>query len=168
MLEASYKAHNYIPEWDVLKKILEAHVTSDKKIVFTNGCFDLIHSGHIYCLDEAKKQGDILVVALNTDESIKKIKGPTRPIKHLKERANVMAAIRFVDYVTCFSEDTPEKLIDYLFPTIKILVKGADYSGKKPAGSLSVEKAGGRIVIIGWKNENSTTTLVQKMSTLSE
>jgi len=100
-----------------------------KKVVFTNGCFDLLHAGHVTYLERAKALGDILVVALNTDASTKRLKGPARPINELKDRAIVIAALESVDYVLSFGEDTPIKLIQKILPDV--LVKGGDYDPKK-------------------------------------
>jgi D-beta-D-heptose 7-phosphate kinase/D-beta-D-heptose 1-phosphate adenosyltransferase len=151
----------YYSEWNKLKNELDVLRKEKKRIVFTNGCFDLLHSGHIHCLKEAKKHGDILVVALNTDESTKRLKGNSRPIKPLRERAHVMAAIGVVDFVTSFKEDTPANIIEFLKPDI--ITKGVDYIGKKITGDDIVKKYGGKTVRIGWKNDHSTTTLVQKI-----
>ena len=117
--------HKYFSDWRALKVELDWLRVENKKIVFTNGCFDLLHSGHIQILKEAKKRGDLLVVALNTDESIKRIKGDGRPIKSLDERVEVMSAIGFVDFVVAFDEDTRARLIEFLQPDI--VVKSEDY-----------------------------------------
>jgi len=125
-----------------------------KKIVFTNGCFDILHVGHVKYLNRAKEMGDILVLALNSDSSVKFIKGPLRPIVPQDERAYIMASLDMVDYVTIFDEDTPLELIEYIEPDI--LVKGGDWSEDTVSGRESVEKRGGKVVIIPQFNESST------------
>ncbi len=154
-------AEKYYPEWNKLKEELSLLRKEKKRIIFTNGCFDLLHAGHIHCLKEAKKLGDVLIVALNTDESTQRLKGKSRPIKPLRERAHVMAAIGVVDFVTHFDEDTPARIIEFLKPDI--ITKGVDYVGKKVTGDDIIKKYGGKTVRIGWKNEHSTTTLAQKL-----
>ncbi|MBW2598725.1 MAG: D-glycero-beta-D-manno-heptose 1-phosphate adenylyltransferase [Deltaproteobacteria bacterium] len=125
-----------------------------KKIVFTNGCFDILHIGHVKYLNRAKGLGDILVLAINSDSSVKSIKGPLRPVVPQDERAYIMASLDMVDYVTIFDEDTPLELIEYVEPDI--LVKGGDWSQDTVVGRESVEKRGGEVVIIPQFNETST------------
>lgn len=144
-----------------LNPILNSLKRKHKKIVFTNGCFDLLHVGHVRYLKEAKALGDILVLALNTDESVQKIKGPTRPIVSLKERAEVMAALECVDYVTYFNEDTPFKIISLLKPNI--LVKGGDWKVDQIVGADVVLKNGGKVKSIRYHPGKSTTNLIQKI-----
>lgn len=147
-------------KWDRLKRELDfLKNEKNKKVVFTNGCFDLLHSGHIYLLQEAKKRGDILVVALNTDESVRRFKGENRPIKTLTERVNIIAAIDVVDYVVTFDENTPYKLIDYLKPNV--LVKGGDYKIEDIAGYDVVTEGGGSVEVVNYKIGLSTSSLVQ-------
>ncbi|MBU1008294.1 D-glycero-beta-D-manno-heptose 1-phosphate adenylyltransferase [Candidatus Dependentiae bacterium] len=135
--------------------------TENKTVVFTNGCFDLLHSGHIYLLREAKKRGDLLVVALNTDDSISRLKGPARPIKTLEERASILAAIDVVDYVVSFDQDTPYKLIDYLKPDV--LIKGGDYQVERIVGYDVVTSYGGVVETVKHKDGLSTTILVENV-----
>jgi rfaE bifunctional protein nucleotidyltransferase chain/domain len=139
----------------VLKK------SKKKKIVFTNGCFDILHAGHVSYLESAKKLGDILVVALNTDESTTRLKGPTRPINPLKDRAMVIAALESVDYVTWFGDDTPLSLIQKLLPNV--LVKGGDYDPKQIVGYSEVVKNGGKVKIIRFLKGRSTTAIATKI-----
>jgi D-beta-D-heptose 7-phosphate kinase/D-beta-D-heptose 1-phosphate adenosyltransferase len=146
-------------DWALLKVELDWLKSEDKKIVFTNGCFDLLHSGHIHLLNEAKKQGEILVVALNTDESIKRYKGPDRPIKNLLERAKVVAAIGVVDFITFFDQDTPKELIEYLNPDV--LVKGGDYSKEKVAGYDFMKEKGGTVHIVDYQEGLATTKIIE-------
>lgn len=132
-----------------------------KTVVFTNGCFDLIHPGHIHLLAEAKALGDILFVGLNDDESVKRLKGPTRPINSLEDRAKILSAIRYVDHVVPFSEDTPLNLIKAIAPDI--LVKGGDWREEEIAGAGFVKAKGGKVVIVPYLDGYSTTYLLRKM-----
>jgi len=132
-----------------------------KKVVFTNGCFDLLHSGHIYLFSEAKKKGDVFIVAVNDDSSIKKIKGTSRPIFPLKERIEILGAIEDVDYLTSFSEETPQKIIAMLLPDV--LVKGGDWRPEEVVGKREVEKAGGEVVIIPYLEGCSSSEVVKRI-----
>ncbi|MBU4305005.1 MAG: D-glycero-beta-D-manno-heptose 1-phosphate adenylyltransferase [Candidatus Omnitrophica bacterium] len=134
----------------------------NKKIVFTNGCFDIIHYGHVQYLTEARKQGDVLIVALNSDRSVKKLKGDSRPIIPQKERAGVVAALANVDFVVIFDELTPLKLIKKIKPDI--LVKGADWSQGAIAGSDTVEKYGGKVIRARFLKGISTTSIIEKIA----
>ena len=115
-------------------------------MVFTNGCFDLIHPGHVDLLERAHALGDLLVVGLNTDRSVTTLQGPCRPVVPLDDRARVLAALETVDYVCPFDEDTPAELIAALVPDV--LVKGGDYGPEEIVGKRTVEEAGGRVVVI--------------------
>jgi D-beta-D-heptose 7-phosphate kinase / D-beta-D-heptose 1-phosphate adenosyltransferase len=148
-------------DWSQLKEEIDVLKERRKKIVFTNGCFDLMHAGHIYILEEAKRRGDILVVAVNTDSSIRRLKGPSRPVKTLSERLRVMAAIGVVDFVVQFDQDTPGELIEYLKPDV--IAKGSGYMAEEVVGYKTVTAYGGRVEIIGEKMEFSTTDLVERM-----
>lgn len=117
-----------------------------KRVVFTNGCFDLIHDGHIHCLAEAKKLGDVLVVAVNSDASVRDLKGPTRPIFPAYERAELLAALESVDYVTIFDDRTPRAIITRMLPDV--LVKGSTWAPSEIIGRAEVEAAGGKVVRI--------------------
>jgi rfaE bifunctional protein nucleotidyltransferase chain/domain len=132
-----------------------------KKIVFTNGCFDIIHVGHIRYLRKARSLGDVLVVGLNTDRSVRVIKGEKRPIVPQEERAEVVAALEFVDYVVFFDEPDPFTLIEKVKP--HILVKGADWTKDKIVGRDLVEKAGGRVVRIPLIPGASSTGVIEKI-----
>jgi D-glycero-beta-D-manno-heptose 1-phosphate adenylyltransferase len=139
------------------------HVTAREKrdgrrVVFTNGCFDLLHPGHVRCLAEARALGDVLVVAINSDRSVRGNKGPERPLVTEQDRAEVLAALASVDYVTIFDEPTPRELISRVLPSI--LVKGADWAPDQVAGREEVEAAGGRIPLA---SGYSTTNLVQRI-----
>lgn len=147
-------------ELDCLRKIFY-----NKRIVFTNGCFDLLHAGHVYCLEEAKKAGDILIVGINTDESVKKLKGKERPVLDERDRIKMLEALACVDYVIKFSEDTPKKIISRLKPDV--LVKGSDYKDKEIIGSDIVLNNGGEIKTIKMLNGYSTSKLIQRIRGLS-
>ncbi|MEA2014538.1 MAG: D-glycero-beta-D-manno-heptose 1-phosphate adenylyltransferase [Thermodesulfobacteriota bacterium] len=138
---------------ELRKKIITLR-DKGKKVVFTNGCFDVLHIGHVKYLEQAKGQGDILVLALNSDSSVSSIKGPLRPIVPQDERAYIMASLNMVDYVTIFDEDTPLELIEHIKPDI--LVKGGDWSEDTVIGEKSVKKRGGKVVIIPQFNQSST------------
>jgi len=127
-----------------------------KRIVFTNGCFDILHIGHVRYLEEAKELGDILVLALNSDASVRSIKGPLRPVVPQDERAYIMASLEVVDYVTIFDEETPLTLIEDIAPDI--LVKGGDWTPDTVVGRETVAQQGGRVVIIPQISESSTGT----------
>lgn len=141
-----------------LKKILKSK--SRKKTVFTNGCFDILHAGHVTYLEKARALGDLLIVALNTDDSTRRLKGPSRPINPLEDRAQVIAALESVDYVTWFDEDTPLNLIESLTP--RLLVKGGDYEPKKIVGYDHVVKNGGKVRVIKFLEGRSTTNVIAK------
>lgn len=140
-------------------KVIRAKLkASNKKIVFTNGVFDLIHSGHVDYLSKAKKLGDVLIVGLNSDDSVKRIKGDKRPILKQEERAFILTNLKPVDYVVFFDEDTPEKLISEIIPDI--LVKGADWVVEKIVGKEIVEKNGGKVMNIEFVNSQSTSKII--------
>ena len=136
-------------------------VKEHKSIVFTNGCFDIIHAGHIDYLTKAKALGDILVVGVNSDTSIQRIKGNKRPIIPLQQRLTVLNALSIVDYLVVFEEDTPINLIKRLKPNI--LVKGADWKDKTVVGQDIVEANGGRVELIEFANDISTSKIIEKI-----
>ena len=133
----------------------------NQKIVFTNGCFDILHVGHVRYLQEAAKLGDILVVGLNSDDSVKRLKGPERPINGEIERAEMLGALGFVDYIAIFGEDTPLNLIKVIQPDV--LVKGGDYTPDEVVGKKEVEERGGRLVLIPFVEGKSTTNIIEKI-----
>jgi rfaE bifunctional protein nucleotidyltransferase chain/domain len=141
-----------------LKAIRLKFKAEEKKVVFTNGVFDLIHSGHVDYLSKAKKLGDVLIVGLNSDDSVKRIKGDKRPILKQEERAFILSNLKPVDYVIFFDEDTPEKLISEIIPDI--LVKGADWAIEKIVGKEVVEKNSGRVMNIEFVNDQSTSKII--------
>ena len=159
--EEMLRTSHTVLELEELKKIISMAKSTDKKVVFTNGCFDIIHGGHIEFLQKAKSMGDILVVGLNTDQSVKKLKGENRPIKNEKERANILAALKYIDYITLFSETTPEKLIREIKPDI--LVKGNDYKIDEVVGREIVEGYGAKVELIPIVEGHSTTNTLAKI-----
>jgi len=146
------------------QKIVEQWKKQGKCIVFTNGCFDLLHPGHIDYLDKAAKLGDILVVGLNDDDSIRRLKGESRPINPLRERAIMLAALRSVDLVIPFSEDTPLNLISSLMPDI--LVKGGDYEPNNIVGAKEVRQHGGKVIVMPFIDGYSSTKLIQRIQAI--
>jgi rfaE bifunctional protein nucleotidyltransferase chain/domain len=141
-----------------LKTIRSKLKTAGKKVVFTNGVFDLIHSGHVDYLSKAKSLGDVMIVGLNTDDSVTRIKGIKRPILKQEERAFILSNLKPVDYVIFFNDDTPEKLISELIPDI--LVKGADWPIDKIVGREIVERNGGEVKTIDFVNDQSTSKII--------
>jgi len=142
-----------------LRRIVEDLKTKGKRIVFTNGCFDLLHIGHIRYLEESKSLGDILVVGLNGDRSVRNLKGPHRPILPEEERAEILSGLGCVDYVTIFDEPTPLNLISLLLP--HILVKGGDWTKEATVGWETVERTGGDVVILPFVEGSSTSHLIE-------
>lgn len=134
---------------------------SDKKIVFTNGCFDILHVGHIRYMQEAAALGDILIVGLNSDDSVKRLKGPERPINNQNDRAEMLAALEFIDYVAVFDEDTPYELIKRIQPDV--LVKGGDYNPDNVVGKDIVEARGGELRLLDFVVGKSTTNIIEKI-----
>ena len=153
-----------IKKLEEAKKIIYEIKKKGKKIVFTNGCFDLIHLGHIRYLNEAKKLGDFLIVAINSDSSVKRIKGEKRPIIDERARAEVISALSFVDMVILFSDDTPYKLIKELQPDI--LVKGGDWKEDQIVGANIVKKRGGKVLTVPYLYGYSTTSIIKKIKDL--
>ena len=142
-------------------RIADKLKSENKKIVFTNGCFDILHAGHVDYLAKAKAKGNILIIGLNTDESVSKIKGPLRPIISEDERAFVLSNLRSVDYVTLFNEETPWELISKIIPDV--LVKGSDWSVENIVGSDIVLANGGTVEPIDFVVEQSTSKIVAKI-----
>lgn len=153
-----------IKEIEELKEIVEELKREGKKIVFTNGCFDILHIGHINYLREAKNKGDALIIGLNNDASVKKIKGQGRPIIPQNERAEILAALEFVDFVTIFEEETPLNLIKEIKPDV--LVKGGDWKKEEVVGSDFVESYGGKTVLIPLVEGKSTSLIIEKIRRL--
>ena len=155
---------------EIQSKIIDAHALAGKLddfrkagkfVVFTNGCFDLLHVGHVRYLTAARKEGDLLVVGLNSDESVKLIKGHRRPIMEQDQRAELLANLAVVDYVTLFDEPDPLDLIQLLKP--KILVKGADWSADEIIGADFVKAAGGRVVRVPLVKGTSSSKIIERI-----
>ena len=155
---------NKILERNILKDKLEELRKKGKKIAFTNGCFDILHVGHVRYLREAKKTADVLVLALNSDSSVRSLKGKERPLVPEKERAEIIAALEFIDFVTIFPESTPLELINYLKPDI--LIKGGDWAEEAVVGREEIKDWGGRVTIIPEVEGKSTTNIVEKIKNL--
>ncbi|MDP0263353.1 bifunctional D-glycero-beta-D-manno-heptose-7-phosphate kinase/D-glycero-beta-D-manno-heptose 1-phosphate adenylyltransferase HldE [Glaesserella parasuis] len=149
---------------DELKVIVKQSKTRGEKIVMTNGCFDILHPGHISYLENARKLGDRLIVAVNTDESVKRLKGESRPINDLNARMAVLAGLASVDWVVPFGEDTPQRLIGEILPDL--LVKGGDYKPEEIAGSQEVWANGGEVRVLNFENGCSTTNVIKKIQSL--
>jgi D-beta-D-heptose 7-phosphate kinase/D-beta-D-heptose 1-phosphate adenosyltransferase len=132
-----------------------------QRLVFTNGVFDLLHVGHVRYLEQARSLGDVLLVAINSDQTVRELKGPDRPIFNQAERAEILAALRSVDYVTVFDNISPRSLIAELLPDV--LVKGGDYQLDQIHGREEVEAAGGRVVSLPFVEGSSTTDIIRKM-----
>lgn len=157
-----------IPNWK-----LKIHTTEDATkvvqqwkaaglcVVFTNGCFDLLHRGHISYLSDAAALGDKLIIGVNSDQSVQKLKGPNRPLQDEMSRLEILAALEFVDGVVLFSEDTPLELLEQLIPDV--LVKGGDYTKEGIVGAELVEKHGGEVKVIPFLEGYSTTSIEQKI-----
>lgn len=146
---------------EALKKEIDGLRMAGKKIAFTNGCFDILHVGHVRYLQEARKAGDVLVLAVNSDSSVRAIKGEKRPLVPEAERADVLAALESVSYVTIFDESTPLALIEFLRPDV--IIKGGDWAEKDVIGRASVAQWGGKVTIIPEIPGASTTNIVEKI-----
>jgi D-beta-D-heptose 7-phosphate kinase/D-beta-D-heptose 1-phosphate adenosyltransferase len=150
-----------IKNLDVLAALVEGEKRKGKKVVFTNGCFDLLHAGHVKYLQKARSFGDLLVLGLNSDASVRRLKGEKRPLIGEAERAHILAALDCVDYVVLFPEDTPLKLIETLRPSV--LVKGGDYTPAGVVGKELVESYGGRVELVEFVDGKSTTNIIEKI-----
>jgi D-beta-D-heptose 7-phosphate kinase/D-beta-D-heptose 1-phosphate adenosyltransferase len=148
-----------VKEKGELRKIIEEIKAKGKQIVFTNGCFDLLHIGHLRYLETAKALGDILVVGINSDSSVRRLKGPERPILPLIERMEILSGLECVDYVVSFNDETPLELISFLKP--HVLVKGGDWTKETTVGKEVVEGLGGEVVILPFVEGNSTTHIIE-------
>ena len=155
---------NIFTDYKELAGVLKKESLKGKKIVFTNGCFDILHKGHVAYLNLAKQLGDILVIGLNSDKSVKMIKGQGRPFNNEKDRALILGNLKPVDYICLFQESKPSKLIRTLKPDV--LVKGGDYEKEDIAGAKDVEKRGGEVVVLPYFKGYSTTRLIKKLKNL--
>lgn len=161
-LRARFETHEkYVPDAFQLIARVAAYKREDRRIVFTNGCFDLLHSGHINYLNRAKALGDVLIVGLNSDDSVRRLKGATRPINELEERAQVLAGLSCVDYIVAFDEDTPVELIKIVRPDV--FVKGGDYTRANLPEADVVEKLGGTVQILPYLENHSTTSIIERI-----
>ncbi len=149
-----------------LLKIVPELKKSGKRIVFTNGCFDLLHPGHVRYLESARALGDILIVALNSDDSVRRIKGGGKPYMAESERAEMLGALQAVDFVTAFCEDTPQTIIEELLPDV--LVKGGDWSKDQIVGRETVENNGGQVVATDFEEGFSTSEIVKRIQSAKE
>jgi D-beta-D-heptose 7-phosphate kinase/D-beta-D-heptose 1-phosphate adenosyltransferase len=161
LLHAGSNAGQKLRSRDDLVLELEGRRRLGQRIVFTNGCFDVLHTGHVRYLEEARAQGDLLIVALNGDASVQQLKGKTRPINSQQDRANVLAGLQAVDFVTVFDEPTPLRIIQALRPDV--LVKGGDYSKQEVIGASLVESYGGRVHLACFHEGFSTTQLLRRL-----
>lgn len=152
---------NKYVDWSEAGRRVGQWQQSGWQVVFTNGCFDLIHLGHLHYLAQARDLGDFLVIGLNSQDSVRKLKGDHRPIKDEQTRAMVLASLQYVDLVVCFEEDTPQKLIDHLLPDI--LVKGGDYTIDQIVGADTVLQRGGEVLTLPFIPGYSTTALEEKI-----
>ena len=148
-----------LPLKELLKEL--EPLRGKNRIVFTNGCFDLLHAGHVHYLTECKKLGDLLVVGINSDRSVKRLKGPKRPIIPLEQRAYILSNLCAVDYVVPFEEDTPYNLIKEIKPDL--LVKGGDWDIERIVGRDIVESYGGKVLTVPFKFDISTTKIVEEI-----
>jgi D-beta-D-heptose 7-phosphate kinase/D-beta-D-heptose 1-phosphate adenosyltransferase len=151
----------YIPNPNELITIVTSHRQAGQKIVFTNGCFDILHAGHVSYLNRAKSLGDILIIGVNSDNSIRRLKGPTRPINPLEDRIQVLSGLGCVDYLVAFDEDTPSNLIRLVCPDI--YVKGGDYTKQTLPEAPLVEQLGGVIELLPFIENRSTSSIIERI-----
>jgi D-beta-D-heptose 7-phosphate kinase/D-beta-D-heptose 1-phosphate adenosyltransferase len=154
-------AEKLVSDEGVLQVSLDFERQSGRRIVFTNGCFDIIHAGHIAFLNNAKAAGDVLVVGLNSDTSVSRIKGPSRPINGVDDRARVLAAMSCVDYIIVFEDDSPVEAIKRIRPDV--FVKGGDYTREMLPEAALVEALGGRVQIMPYVEDRSTTGIIRRV-----
>jgi|SRR6185295_7513196 len=155
------KAADKIKDIKQAQTLVKQWKSEGKKVVFTNGCFDILHLGHVDYLEKAHGLGDKLVLGLNTDDSVSRFKGPYRPIQDQDSRARILASLQFIDLVVFFNEDTPKDLISALIPDV--LVKGSDYLAENIVGADVVKKAGGVVKTVEFVPGYSTTRIVEKI-----
>jgi D-glycero-beta-D-manno-heptose 1-phosphate adenylyltransferase len=149
----------YVKKIDELTEIRKDLKSRNKKVVFTNGVFDILHAGHVDYITKAKEKGDVLIVGVNSDSSVKRIKGELRPVVPEDERAFIISSLKPVDYVVIFNEDTPHEIINKLIPDV--LVKGADWAIENIVGREIVEANGGKVETIEFVNDRSTTNIIK-------
>jgi D-beta-D-heptose 7-phosphate kinase/D-beta-D-heptose 1-phosphate adenosyltransferase len=158
--------YNKIATWEEALELRQRARAEGRRVVFTNGVFDILHRGHVEYLQKARTMGDLLMVGLNSDSSVKRIKGPTRPINTQEDRAVVLSALACVDRVVVFDEDTPFKLIELLVPDV--LVKGADWKAGDIVGADVVLRNGGRVETVDLVHGKSTTGLIRKITEVKD
>lgn len=158
---AHMDSESKIKNLDALAAVIEAEKSRGRRVVFTNGCFDLLHAGHVKYLQKAKTFGDILVLGLNSDASVRRLKGDKRPLICQEERAHILAALDCIDYLVIFDEETPLRLIETLRPLV--LVKGGDYAPEGVVGKDFVESYGGRVELVQFVDGKSTTNIIEKV-----
>ena len=149
---------------EIFEQYREQGIFASKKVIFTNGCFDILHSGHVLYLEEARSLGDFLVIGLNSDLSVKRLKGKGRPINTEQERAIVLSGLSFVDYIIFFEEDTPFELIKSIRPDV--LVKGGDWAIEKIVGHDIVTQSGGEVRSLLFKEGKSSTAIIERINNL--
>ncbi|MCS6895412.1 MAG: D-glycero-beta-D-manno-heptose 1-phosphate adenylyltransferase [Bacteroidia bacterium] len=155
-----YETQQKILSWAQIDQWIAYWRFLEQRVVFTNGCFDLLHLGHVSYLETASRLGDVLVVGLNSDDSVRRLKGSSRPLQPAEARARILAALEFVDAVVIFEEDTPLRLIEKIQPDV--LVKGGDYTEDRVVGADFVRSKGGEVVILPLVEGFSTTALIQR------
>jgi len=153
-----------ITERNKISQIAESLRNQGKRIVFTNGCFDILHAGHVSYLEQARSHGDVMIIGLNNDASVKRLKGHNKPINCEQDRAMVLSALRCVDYVSLFEEDTPYELIREIKPDI--LIKGGDYMISEIVGADFVQSNGGKVLTIPLLEGRSTSNIIEKIISL--
>src|SRR5581483_8219999 len=159
--ESLWAEGKVVTDLDRLRRRLAFHRAQGQRVVFTNGCFDILHRGHIACLNLAKTLGDLLVVGLNSDASIRRLKGAGRPINGLEDRAHVLAALSCVDHIVPFEEDTPAEIIRAIRPDI--YVKGGDYTRERLVEAPLVQSLGGAVHILPYVEDRSTTSIIARI-----
>jgi D-beta-D-heptose 7-phosphate kinase / D-beta-D-heptose 1-phosphate adenosyltransferase len=157
MLEHAHAGRGAVTEKELVKLLGQARAKGER-IVMTNGCFDILHAGHVTYLQQAAKLGDRLIVAVNDDASVRRLKGRERPVNTLQARMTVLAGLEAVDWVVPFSEDTPARLIEKLSPDV--LVKGGDYKPDEIAGADHVKRKGGRVIVLDFVQGHSTSAII--------
>jgi rfaE bifunctional protein nucleotidyltransferase chain/domain len=148
-------------ERNFLPSLVNQIKNNNRTIVFTNGCFDILHAGHVRYLELSKQKGDILILGLNSDASVRKLKGESRPVNNEIDRAIVLSALKSIDYIVIFDEDTPFELIKEIMPDV--LTKGADYTIDNVVGADIVMQNGGKVELISFVDGKSTTNIISKM-----
>jgi rfaE bifunctional protein nucleotidyltransferase chain/domain len=161
MIESHLRMNGQILPIESFRRVRLGLREADKRLVFTNGVFDILHVGHVRYLSEARKLGDLLVVAINSDRSVRELKGPSRPVVGEGERAEMLAALRCVDFVVVFDDISPRNLIASLLPDV--LVKGGDYTPEQIHGREEVEAAGGIVVALPFIEGASTTSIIRRI-----